>query len=301
MSKLEEMSIFMKVIEHGSFSKAADILGVSPPTITRAINNLENKLGSRLLLRSTRNVQATEAAEQYYNDCKAIIDAIREAEEKIKSDKNDISGKLTITAPENFGQNFLVQLIGEFSEIYSDIRINTIFTDKHLNLVSDKINIAVRLGELEDSFYVMTRIGMSKIDLCASPEYFKMNGLPQNPSELSSRKIISTSDFNDNGIILGFPHYKTSIRLTPSISFNTERFVLDAAISGYGIAILMYHDVYEHIKLDQLQIIFPDVQTNIIPISILHSEGNKITKRTRLLYDFLVDRLRSNPALSLKA
>lgn len=300
MSKLEEMSIFMKVIEHGSFSKAADILGVSPPTITRAINNLETKLGSRLLLRSTRNVQATEAAEQYYNDCKAIIDAIYEAEQKVKSDKNDISGKLKITAPENFGQKFLVQLIAEFSQMYPDVQINTIFTDKNLNLVNEKINVAVRIGELEDSFFVMTRVGISKNVLCASPEYFKLNGVPEHPSELSSRKIISVSEFNDSGIMLDFPLYNTSLKIKPSLSFNTERVVLDAAISGYGIAIMMHHNAYDHVKLNQLKIIFPDVATDIVPISILHSEGNKITKRTRLFYDFLVDRLRSNPALSMK-
>lgn len=300
MSKLQEMGIFMKVIEHGSFSKAADVLGVSPPTITRAINNLEIDLGSRLFLRSTRHVQPTEAAEQYYQDCKEILEAIEQAEHKLKSDHNEIAGQLTITAPEYFGEKFIVPLIAEFSQKYPEIRIKTIMTNREVNLIKDKVNISVRLGKLEDSSLFVTRVGASKKILCASPEYVSSQGIPENPNDLKSRTIISVSDVGDHPLKLNFPDLSSPVQIQPTLVFNTKRAVIETALAGYGIALLMNHYAYEYVESGQLEVIFPDVKTEIVPISILHCEGREITRRTRALYDFIVDHLRSNPALAIE-
>ena len=193
MDRLHLMTVFVAVAEEESFAAGARRLGMSPPAVTRAISALEDRLGVKLLNRTTRYVRVTDAGSRYLDDCRRIIHESDEADEAAAGINAEPRGHLAVTAPVMFGRLFVIPGIVDYLQRYPDMEVSAVFLDRVVNLLEEGFDVGIRIGELPDSSMRAIRVGQVRRVLCASPDYLAKNGTPNNPAELSSHNIIAAS------------------------------------------------------------------------------------------------------------
>eukprot|EP01031_Cornospumella_fuschlensis_P009373 gene9373-11512_t len=193
MDQVHLMKVFVAVGEEESFAAAARRLDLSPAAITRAVSALEEQLGVKLLLRTTRNVRMTEAGRRYMDDSRNILASIAEANEAAAGVNSAPKGNLSVTASVLFGKSFIMPCIVRFLERYPEVEVSAYFLDRVVNLVDEGMDVAVRIGHLPDSSLKALRVGQVRRVLCASPEYLARHGVPQHPADLLRHTIIAAS------------------------------------------------------------------------------------------------------------
>ena len=193
---LNEMAIFVHVVEAGSFTGAAKNLGLPKSTVSRKITQLEERLGVRLIQRTTRSLRLTDTGSAYYNHCARILGEIEEANITVTQMQSTPTGTLRITAPVLFGSTVLSGLIADFMDEHPQVQIDLVLTDQRLDLVQDGIDVAFRVGQLEDSSLIGRHLGDARSILCASPEYVKKHGAPKHPSELQEHTLMTASQWS---------------------------------------------------------------------------------------------------------
>ncbi|WP_263866297.1 LysR family transcriptional regulator [Thalassolituus oleivorans] len=193
---LNEMAIFVHVVEAGSFTGAAKNLGLPKSTVSRKITQLEERLGVRLIQRTTRSLRLTDTGSAYYNHCARILGEIEEANIAVTQMQSTPTGTLRITAPVLFGSTVLSGLIADFMDDHPQVQIDLVLTDQRLDLVQDGIDVAFRVGQLEDSSLIGRHLGDARAILCASPEYVKKHGAPKHPSELQEHTLMTASQWS---------------------------------------------------------------------------------------------------------
>ena len=184
MDRLESMSVFVAVVAAGSFSAASRQLRMPLPTVSRKVAEIESHLKAKLLVRSTRKLVLTEAGQAYVEDCKRILEAVTEAERGASGQYNAPQGELTITAPIVFGRSHVLPVVAEFLREYARVDVRLLLIDRALNLVEDRLDLAVRIGALADSRLVASKVGQIRRVVCASPNYLEEHGTPKTPQDL---------------------------------------------------------------------------------------------------------------------
>ena len=179
MDQLHLASVFVAVVDTKGFAGAARKLNISPPAVTRAINELEAHLGVRLLTRTTRVVRVTEAGARYAEDCRRILADLAEADESASGSHGSPRGRLTITAPVLFGCKYVTPVVTECLQRYPDVTIACWFLDRVVNMMDEGIDVAVRIGDLPDSSMQAIRVGTVRRVICAAPAYLEERGIPQ--------------------------------------------------------------------------------------------------------------------------
>lgn len=257
--ELVSLRSFIAVVDAGSFNQAADLLGASTAAVSRRISGLEAALGIRLLNRTTRKIELTEAGQQFYGDVSNILLSLAEAEEKLQQGRQSVKGTLRVAAPLSFGIHCLSPILPELQKQYPALRIQLELDDRRTDLVAERIDVAIRIGRLADSSLVATSIGSIPRVFCASPGYLAEQGEPKRPEELISHNclhysLISPRDewrFQENGNLI-------NVDVSGSLSTNNGDVLKDAALNGIGIALLPRFIVAEALANGRLKAILPE-------------------------------------------
>lgn len=296
MDRFFELQVFIAVAETEGFASGARKLGISPPVATRAIAELETRIGIKLLTRSTRYVRATDAGKRYLEDAKRIMNELNEADEAAAGVNGEPSGHLAITAPVLFGKMFVLPGIIDYLNLYPKMEVNALFLDRVVNLLEEGLDVGIRIGELADSSMRAIHVGNVRRVVCAAPDYLTRAGTPQTPQDLINHTIITANGLN------AASDWKFSnnltVRLKPRLSFATNDAAMEAAISGFGITRLLSYQTAPSVANGSLKIILDEYQNKSIPINVIHREGRYAPAKVRSFVDLIVDRLQADKMLN---
>ena len=299
MDKFNLMNIFVAVVDTGGFAGAARKLNISPPAVTRAINELENQLDVRLLSRTTRVVRVTEAGARYADDCRRIIAELAVADESVSGTHGAPRGHLTITAPVMFGAKFVMPIVAGYLQTYPDVSATCVFLDRIVNMLDEGVDVAVRIGELPDSSMQAIRVGQVRRVICASPAYLKKHGVPKTPEDLQKHSIISASSITPTPewrlMQNGAPHI---VKLQPRLCTSTNDSAVNAAVAGFGLTRLLSYQVADQLLDKRLKTVLEAFEPAALPVHVVHREGRHATQKARSFLDMAIARLRADPALS---
>jgi DNA-binding transcriptional LysR family regulator len=299
MDRFHLINVFVAVVDSQGFAGAARKLSMSPPAVTRAVNELEAHLGLRLLSRTTRTVRMTDAGERYAQDCRRILTELREADESVTGLHAAPRGRLTVTAPVLFGRLYVTPIVTEYLTRYPEVSASCLFLDRVVNLMDDGVDVAVRIGELPDSTMQAIRVGQVRRVICASPDYLAQHGVPTTPDALHDHTIVSASSVTPN------PEWKLveqgqprTIRLQARMVTSTNDAAMAATVSGFGITRLLSYQVAEHLRAGRLKTVLNDYEPEPLPVHVVHREGRHAPQRVRAFLDLAVERMRQDAALN---
>lgn len=299
MDRFTEMQVFVAVAECEGFAAGARKLKISPPAATRAVADLEHRLGVKLLNRTTRYVRVTDAGQRYLDDAKRILAQVAEADEAAVGINGSPRGHLVITAPVLFGRMYVMPAIVEYLQKYPDTEVSAMFVDRVVNLLEEGVDVALRIGELSDSSFKALKVGTVRRVVCASPAYIEQHGLPLHPDELSKHPIIVASNLGPNVEWRFLDNNQTSIvRIKPRLTVTSNDAAIEAAVEGLGITRLISYQIAPQLASGQLKIILSEFELPSMPIHILHREGRQSSVKIRAFIDLVAEKLRADKSLN---
>ncbi len=276
---------FITVVEAGSFIGAAELLEASTAAVSRRVSGLEAALGVKLLNRTTRQLDLTEAGRVFYADVVNIFLSLDEAEEKIRSNSETIKGTLRIAAPLSFGIACLSPALGGFMRRFAQLKVQLLLDDRLTDLVGEGIDLAIRIGSLKDSTLVASHIGDINRIFCASSDYLDERGAPKTPSELSQHNWLDynlTSSREEWRYING-----KAIELSGSLSTNNGDVLKDAVIEGAGISLLPEFIVAQGLEQRQLQEILSDFRPEPLGLYAVRPSRKFTPSKVKVMIEFL--------------
>ena len=290
------MRVFVAVAEAQGFAPAARRLEMSPPAVTRAIAALEERIGTRLLHRTTRIVRLTEAGSRFLADCKRILGEIEEAEASAAGAHAEPRGQLGVTAPVIFGRMYVAPIVLDFLARHPRVTARMLFLDRVVDLIDEGLDVAVRIAHLPDSSLRAVRVGSVRWVVCASPEYLAARGTPRTPADLSQRDAIAFS-------LSASPEewsFASGETLSPPtrVVVNSNDVAIAAAVAGRGIARVVSYQIAPELRAGKLQIVLSEFEPPPVPISVVYAEGRRAAAKVRAFVDFAVERLRSEKWLN---
>jgi DNA-binding transcriptional LysR family regulator len=299
MDRFSEMQIFVAVAESEGFAAGARKLKISPPAATRAVADLEHRLGIKLLNRTTRYVRVTDAGQRYLDDCKRILAQVTEADEAAIGINAAPRGHLVITAPVLFGRMYVMPCVVAYLQKYPDTEISAMFVDRVVNMLDEGIDVALRVGELSDSSFKAIKVGTVRRVVCASPAYIEKYGLPQHPNDLSEHQIIVASSLSPN-VEWRFLENKQAkiVRVKPRLTVTSNDAAIEAAVEGLGITRLISYQIAPELQNGQLKIILSEYEYPALPINILHREGRNSSAKVRAFIDLVAEKLKADSSLN---
>ena len=289
MDKLNCMKAFCHVVNTGSFSAGAKSLGVSKVLISRYVAKLEEDLGIRLLQRTTRKMSLTDEGQEYFIRCQAIIDDFIELERSTKDKYQGVHGRLKISVPsQDFTCSHLIPFISDFSNQYSDVKLDIHLTDHYIDIVEEGYDLAIRIGKLEDSSLIAKKLSTAQLTLCASPEYIANIKKIEHPQELVQHKLIIDTNYR-GGNSWKFTHQKQTcvIQATEHIKLNSSMAVKSYLLTGSGIGICPSFCIEEELKSQQLIPLLPQWSLNTLGIYALYSHRKQLPPKTRIFINAL--------------
>ncbi|AZC40922.1 MULTISPECIES: LysR family transcriptional regulator [Pseudomonas] len=298
MDRFQEMQVFISVAQEQGFAAAARRLGLSAPSVTRAVAALEQRIGTQLLTRTTRNVLLTEAGQRYLEDSRRILAELQDAEASAAGIHALPRGQLTITAPVLFGELFVTPLMVDYLERFPEVSINALLVDRVVSMVEEGMDVAVRIGELPDSGQHAMRVGEVRRVICASPAFLARHGRPRHPQELRQAPVIAPSSigqsrswlFDEDGTPL-------SVRPEPRLVVTANQAAISAACLGLGLTRVLSYQVAGKVAAGELEIVLAEFELAPLPIHVVYQGGRKAPARVRSFVDFAVQALREHPAL----
>ncbi len=298
MDRFRLMTVYVAVVEAEGFAAGARRLAMSPPAVTRAITALEERLGAKLLNRTTRYVRMTEAGQKYYEDAKQIIALADEADHAALGINAEPRGLLTVTAPVLFGRLYVMPNIIDYLGRYPNVEINALFVDRVVNLLEEGVDVAIRIAQLPDSSYRAVPVGFVRRTLCASPDYLARRGTPKTPDDLPRHRIILARGVTPHNE-MRFLHngLQQLIKLQPVLCVSDNDAAASAAIAGLGITRLLSYQITEPLKSGKLETVLEAFASAPVPINIVHREGRNSSAKVRSFVDLMTERLRSEPSL----
>ncbi len=297
MDRWQAMRIFTEVAGAGSFAAAGRRLGLSPPAVTRAVAALEEAIGTRLLVRTTRLVRLTEAGGRAFEDSRRILADIAEAEAAAAGAHATPTGTLRITASVLFGEIYVLPILTEFLDRHPAVDVSGLFLDRVVNIVEEGIDVAVRIGHLQDSGLVAIRVGTVRRVVCGAPAYFARHGIPAGPGDLARHRIIAPTGASASLDWRFGPGPPRSVTVQPRLSCNTNAAAIAAALAGWGVTRLLSYQVAGLLAEGRLQRVLAEFEEDPLPIHVVHAEGRRAAARVRSFVDLAVERLRANSLL----
>lgn len=298
MDRFQLMTVFVAVADEEGFAAGARRLRMSPPAVTRAIAMLEERLGVKLLDRTTRYVRATEAGLRYLDEARRILADVEAVEESVAGGNVVPRGLLTVTAPVLFGRMFVMPGVVEYLDRYPQTEVSAVLLDRSVNLLEEGIDVAVRIGELADSTMRALRVGSVRMVLCASPGYLRRWGTPKTPQDLSEHSTIASIAGS------GAFHWRFEmgdgmrpVRVRPRLTVTTNDAAVEAARRGFGITRLLSYQVAPLLAARKLRLLLEAFEPPPWPVHIVHREGRFASAKVRAFIDLMAARLRADPAL----
>jgi DNA-binding transcriptional LysR family regulator len=293
------MALFVAVVDEGGFAAAARKMKVSPPVVTRAISELEAIMGVRLLARTTRVVRVTDAGARYAEDCRRVLADIDEMEDLASGAHGAVRGRLVVTASALFGRMYVTPIVLKYLRTYPEAEVECRFNDRVVNMIDEGIDVAIRIGQLQDSSYQAIRVGQVRRVLCASPAYLKKHGKPRVPEDLQSHVIISAKGVTPS------PNWRFSnadaskvVRVDPKLTVMSNDAAIVAALDGFGITCVLSYMIAPHISDGRLVEVLGRYQTDVLPVHVMHHEGRHDARKVRAFLDIAVNELRGGDAVT---
>jgi len=291
VDKLGLMATFVRIVDSGSLSAAAEAQGQSSATVVRALAALERHLGVRLLNRSTRRLALTEEGREYLARCRSILAQVSEAEELLAERRQQPGGTLALTAPVTFGRYHLTPLVKRFMAEHREIRIELHLTDQVLDLLQENLDLAVRIGHLADSTLVTTPLGHTAQILCASPACLRRIGVPTSPLQLAELPCVL---FSPQGRNWRFPGdgREWVVPVTPAFTTNQVEVAREACLDGLGIGRFFHYQVADALADGRLQRLLADFEPEPLPVQLTYPHARLLSSRVRSFIDWAAPRLR---------
>ena len=284
---MQNTYIFTKVAQYGSFTEAGKQLGVSKAYISKAVQNLENELGKRLLNRTTRQVKLTYYGEQFFEICEKNYQSILREKESIISTSTTPKGPLKISLAGAFGEKFILPLVLEFVNLYPEVKFELDFTERIIDLVAENYDLAIRVGKMSDSSLIIRRIATRKEYICATPKYLKSIDPIDVPEDLIKHNIIAGRDLWPFII----DEKKKNIKIRPYFKTNNGHAMLKATLNNLGISRLPEVYVKEYIDSGELTPILSDYMPEDVPIWAVTSTKKNISEALKRFIKYLSDHL----------
>jgi DNA-binding transcriptional LysR family regulator len=289
MDRADGLAVFAEVAERGSFAGAARRLKRSPAAVTRAVAEVEARLGVRLLNRTTRAVSLTEAGERLLAGAKRVLADLDEIERAAAGQGKAPRGELRVTAPILFGRLHVLPIVTEFLGRFPDVTVALTLLDRTVDLVEEGLDVAVRIGPLSESSAVASRVGALHRIVVASPDYLAKHGTPRSPAELGSHTIIAFSgverwSFRDHD-------GETSVAIKPRLAVSTAEAEVDAARAGFGVARVLSYQAADDIVHGSLRRVLQAYEGDELPIHLFYPGGRHPPPKLRAFLDFTRPRL----------
>ena len=286
MDRFLELSVFVAVAEEEGFAPAARRLQMSPPPVTRAVSSLEERLGVKLLNRTTRHVRLTDAGKRYLPDARRILSELSAADEAASGINAEPRGRLAITAPVMFGRIHVVPGVVDYLNRYPETEVSVALLDRVVNLLEEGFDAGIRIGELPDSGMYATKVGSVRTVVCASPDYLKVHGTPQTPEQLANHCIVNPAPtptatqwrFERSG-------KPVPVKVKPRLSVNNIDGSIAAVAAGFGITRLLSYQVEQNLREGSLQLLLEAYEPTPEPVHIIHREGRTVSSKLRAFID----------------
>ena len=286
LEKTSGLVAFVRTVDAGSFASAARLIGASPSAVSKSVARLEQRLGVRLLQRSTRTLGPTAEGAAYYERVAPHLRAIEEADDIVQVPEN-VRGLLRVTVPSTFGRPLIAAWAGSFLDRYPDIKLELSVTDRRVDLIRESFDIAVRIGELQDTSLIGRSLGVLHYVLAASPRYLDRRGMPRSIGDLKQHACLR---YLRAGRPFPFT-FADGTRIVPEGPFDTDdaQYLIEAALEGAGITRFMRLAIQDDLANGRLRIVLPEIPMVTEPIHVLHPFGRQLPLRVRLFIDFLVE------------
>lgn len=289
MDVMQSMAVFRRVAEAGSFSAVARETGMSQSTVSKHVAALEERLGTKLLNRSTRQLNLTEAGKEYYHYCVRILNDFQEAEASVGKGKIVPTGTLRLSATAAFGRQFIIPKLGDFLGKYPDINIDYMMEERYIDLVKEGVDLAIRVGPLEDSSLIARKIGTSRRVVVASSAYLIKHGFPKTPSDLQQHECLAYSLLKspNDWFFSSAQHGDESVRVSGRFRASSNDALIDAAMAGLGIATTCDWHVGEHVKRGRLTVLLKDYRLTPYDINAVYPERRFVPQKVKRFIDYL--------------
>jgi DNA-binding transcriptional LysR family regulator len=302
MDRTDAIAVFIAVADHGSFAAAARRLGRSPASVTRAVADLESRLGVRLLTRTTRAVSTTEAGQRFLGGAKRVLADLDEIERAAAGQGTAPRGELRLTAPILFGRLHVLPIVTEFLDCFPEVQAALALVDRPVDLVEEGLDVAVRIGALGESSAVATRVGALRRIVVASPDYLARRGTPQRPADLSDHDVVAFSG------IAGVEHWvfreaagDVNLAIRPRLVVSTAEAAIDTARAGFGLTRVLSYQAAEDVARGALLRVLPAYEGDEVPIHLVYPGGRHPPPKLRAFLDFTTPRLRRRCAAITRA
>ncbi|MEO0330025.1 MAG: LysR family transcriptional regulator [Pseudomonadota bacterium] len=288
MARFDDLEVFSKTVALGSMSAAARDLGLSPAVISKRLQRLEERLGTRLLNRTTRQLSLTEAGEGFYKRVVSILAGLEEAEAFVGRRSTKARGLLRITAPTSFGRMHIAPHLVKFMRANPELKVNLDLSDSFVDIISEGYDLAIRIGELPDSTLVARRLAPVKRILCATPKYLERNGTPKSLQDLENQAVIAPQF---QGIWrLECNGEQITYRPNSALVTNSSEVVRETVIAGSGIALRSTWDISEELKSGALRRILPDFTSSKgLGIYAVYPSRSFLPTKVRLFIDYFAE------------
>ena len=296
MSRFEQFETFVRVVEAGSLSAAAEQLNIAKSAVSRRLKELESRLGVQLMTRTTRQITLTDSGRALYDRALNLLADWKETESDISASTTELSGLIKIAAPVSFGVAHLGPAILDFVEENPDVEFDIDFNDRKVDLVAEGRDLAIRIGRLEDSGLIARKLAPIKTVASASPEFITKHGKPRKPGDLEMYpELRYINRPTETWEYTGPDGQRGKIKLTAHISASNGEFLRDAALRGLGVLIEPCFIIHKELSDGLLVEILPEYEWGSIALYAVYPPTRHLSKRVRAFVDFLVDRYAGTP------
>ncbi len=296
MGQLEDMQVFIRVVEADGIGRAAEQLGIAKSAVSRRLSELEKRLGTRLINRTTRSSSLTDAGQRFYERSMLVVDQVAELQSDLQEDECALAGNIRLAAPLSFGLRHLAAPVSDFMQEHPQVRIRMDFSDKQVDIVEDGFDLALRIADLKDSTLQARKIFPCHHALVASPDYLKRVGQPKSVVDLENLQFLKYAEIANSPILFTDANDKRySINPESHIVTNNGDFLLQMACKGHGLVTLPTFVVWESLASGELVEVLPELSLPSIHAFLVYPRNRYLPRRIRLFIDFIANQFGDQP------
>lgn len=297
MDRLTSLGVFVAAVEEGSFAAAARRFGLSAAMAGKHVSALESELNARLLQRTTRRLSLTDTGQTYYERCKRILEAFDEARREASDSQGTARGVLRVAAPVTFGAMHLGEIVARYLDDHPHVNVEVLLGDRYVDLIDAGVDVAIRIGRLEDPGLVTRRLAPCRMVVCASPAYLKRHGTPRKPADLMRAQRLAFSEAVSAGDWTLFDaKNRAHVIDGPSrMTANNTQMLLAAALADAGIAYGPTFVFGEHLRRGELVALLPAYRTANLTIQAVYPSAQRIPLKVRRFVDYLAETFGEEP------
>ena len=291
MDTLDGIRTFAAAVEAGSFTAAADRLGISKKLVSKYVGQLEDRLKIKLLHRTTRQLSLTETGERYYAQCLEVLERFDALEAGVRGGSAEVSGELRVSAPASFGELYIQPLLMEFQADHPNLSINTQLSDRYVDMAEEGFDLAIRIGSLSDTSMIARRLATTALWVVASPDYLNKAGRPEYPKDLRNHACIRDTNLRSGS---GWPFQidgvSRKISVESTFAVNSATASRDLALAGKGLALCPDYAVARDLAAGRLERVLADFPSLQLDIHAVYLDARYMPPRVRAFIDFLTGR-----------